>query len=101
MDFTQYQAQYQAQPVAFQPIPMHFKDKSYLHRAVPTHDIHGPLSIAIPQTHLERARMHSNLMANAPPLIMLTHAQRQQGRPSAVYVSVWVDIFEGCVCVHV
>ncbi|XP_048089244.1 protein shisa-9 [Alosa alosa] len=55
MDF----AQYQTQPIAFQPIPMHFKDKSYLHRVPPGHhhDFHAPLSIAIPPPHLERARM--------------------------------------------
>lgn len=55
MDFTQYQTQ----PMAFQPIPMHFKDKSYLHRVPASlhHELHAPLSIAIPPSHLERARL--------------------------------------------
>lgn len=60
MDFTQYQTP----PASFQPIPMHPKDKSYLHQdksymhqALPAHDIHSPLSISIPSSHLERTRI--------------------------------------------
>ncbi|KAL6475267.1 hypothetical protein MHYP_G00163070 [Metynnis hypsauchen] len=60
MDFSQYQTP----PTTFQPIPLHPKDKSYLHQeksymhqALPSHDIHSPLSISIPSSHLERTRI--------------------------------------------
>ncbi|XP_051958512.1 protein shisa-9 [Xyrauchen texanus] len=50
MDFSQYHPP----PVPFQPMPMHLKDKSYLHQVLPSHDIHSPLSISIPTNQLER-----------------------------------------------
>ncbi|KAK6328364.1 hypothetical protein J4Q44_G00003420 [Coregonus suidteri] len=57
MDFSQYQAG----PPAFQPISLHPKDKSYLHQdhhQLPSqHNLHAPLSISIPQSHLERSRL--------------------------------------------
>ncbi|KAL7869159.1 hypothetical protein AOLI_G00131470 [Acnodon oligacanthus] len=60
MDFSQYQTPH----ATFQPIPLHPKDKSYLHQeksymhqGLPSHDIHSPLSISIPSSHLERTRI--------------------------------------------
>ncbi|KAG9267787.1 protein shisa-9 [Astyanax mexicanus] len=60
MDFSQYQTP----PASFQPIQMHPKDKSYLHQdksymhhGFASHDIHSPLSISIPSSHLERTRI--------------------------------------------
>ncbi|XP_030631895.1 protein shisa-9B [Chanos chanos] len=53
MDFTQYQAP----PTNFEPIPLHHKDKSYLHQVSASHDIHAPLSISIPASHLERGHI--------------------------------------------
>lgn len=53
MDFSQHHSP----PVAFQPMPMHPKDKSYLHQVLPSHDIHSPLSISIPTNHMERTRI--------------------------------------------
>ncbi|KAI4873481.1 hypothetical protein NFI96_032569, partial [Prochilodus magdalenae] len=53
MDFSQYQTT----SAPFQPIPLHPKDKSYMHQALTSHDIHSPLSISIPSSHLERTRI--------------------------------------------
>ncbi|KAF7204828.1 protein shisa-9 [Nothobranchius furzeri] len=50
MDFSQYQP---VAPPAFQP-----KEKSYIHQPLPAqHDIHAPLSISIPSSHLEHSRL--------------------------------------------
>lgn len=53
MDFSQHHSP----PAPFQPMPMHQKDKSYLHQVLPSHDIHSPLSISIPTNQLERTRI--------------------------------------------
>lgn len=53
MDFSHYQ---HVGPPAFQPIQP--KEKSYIHQPLPAHhDIHAPLSISIPPSHLEHARL--------------------------------------------
>ncbi|XP_069578272.1 protein shisa-8 [Brachyistius frenatus] len=55
MDFSQYQP---VAPPAFQPIPVQPKEKSYIHQPLPAHhDIHAPLSISIPSSHLEHSRL--------------------------------------------
>lgn len=49
MDFYQPVA-----PPAFQPVPVQPKEKSYIHQpAAVQHDLHAPLSISIPSSHLE------------------------------------------------
>ncbi|XP_016401641.1 protein shisa-9-like [Sinocyclocheilus rhinocerous] len=53
MDFSQHHSR----PAPFQPMPMHKKDKSYLHQVLPSHDIHSPISISIPTNQLERTRI--------------------------------------------
>ncbi|XP_061564024.1 protein shisa-9 [Cololabis saira] len=53
MDFSQYQ---HVGPPAFQPVQ--HKEKSYIHQPLPAHhDIHAPLSISIPSSHLEHSRL--------------------------------------------
>ncbi|XP_023134717.3 protein shisa-9 [Amphiprion ocellaris] len=53
MDFSHYQP---VAPPAFQPI--HPKEKSYIHQPLPAHhDIHAPLAISIPSSHLEHSRL--------------------------------------------
>lgn len=58
MDFTQYQP---VAPPAFQPVvPLPPKEKSYIHHHQPIsahHDLHAPLSISIPSSHLEHSRI--------------------------------------------
>ncbi|XP_047465830.1 protein shisa-8 [Mugil cephalus] len=55
MDFSQYQP---VAPPAFQPMPVQPKEKSYIHQPLPAHhDIHAPLSISIPSSHLEHSRL--------------------------------------------
>lgn len=55
MDFTQYQP---VAPPAFQPVPVQPKEKSYIHQHVSGHhDLHAPLSISIPPSHLEHSRL--------------------------------------------
>ncbi|XP_017289138.1 protein shisa-9 [Kryptolebias marmoratus] len=50
MDFSHYQP---AAPPALQP-----KEKSYIHQPLPAHhDMHAPLSISIPSSHLEHSRL--------------------------------------------
>ncbi|KAM6951095.1 protein shisa-8 [Aplochiton taeniatus] len=88
MDFSHYQP---PGPPAFQPVALQLKDKSYLHQAsMPPaqHDLHSPLSISIPQSHLERARLPSSTTA---PLLSSSafkswdssgrHIQRQTSHP--------------------
>ncbi|KAG7507398.1 hypothetical protein JOB18_033302 [Solea senegalensis] len=63
MDFSHYQP---VAPPAFQPVPVQPKDKSYIHQSLPAqHDLHGPLSISIPSSHLE----HSHLPKTTHPLL--------------------------------
>lgn len=51
MDFCQHQP---VAPPAFQPVPVQPKEKSYIHQpAAAQHDLHTPLSISIPSSHLE------------------------------------------------
>ncbi|XP_042253866.1 protein shisa-9 [Thunnus albacares] len=53
MDFSQYQP---VAPPAFQPVQP--KEKSYIHQPLPVHhDLHAPLSISIPSSHLEHSRL--------------------------------------------
>ncbi|GLD57670.1 protein shisa-9-like protein [Lates japonicus] len=55
MDFSHYQP---VAPPAFQPVPVQPKEKSYIHQPLPAHhDLHAPLSISIPSSHLEHARL--------------------------------------------
>ncbi|XP_044035199.1 protein shisa-8 [Siniperca chuatsi] len=55
MDFSQYQP---VAPPAFQPVPVQPKEKSYIHQPVSAHhDLHAPLSISIPSSHLEHSRL--------------------------------------------
>ncbi|KAE8284504.1 Protein shisa-9 Precursor [Larimichthys crocea] len=55
MDFSQYQP---VSPPGFQPVPVQPKDKSYIHQPVSAHhDLHAPLSISIPSSHLEHPRL--------------------------------------------
>ncbi|XP_073345081.1 protein shisa-9 [Pagrus major] len=58
MDFTQYQP---VAPPTFQPVvPLPPKEKSYIHHHQPIsahHDLHAPLSISIPSSHLEHSRI--------------------------------------------
>lgn len=56
MDFSHYQP---VAPPAFQPVPIPPKEKSYIHhQPLPAHhDIHSPLSISIPPSHLEQSRL--------------------------------------------
>ncbi|XP_012989237.3 protein shisa-9 isoform X2 [Esox lucius] len=88
MDFSQYQTP----APAFQPISLHPKDKSYLHQdqhQLPSHrDIHAPLSITIPQNHLESSRLSKT---TSHPLFSSSafkawdtsgrHVQRQTSHP--------------------
>ncbi|XP_037609996.1 protein shisa-8 [Sebastes umbrosus] len=53
MDFSQYQP---VAPPAFQPVPVPPKEKSYIHQSA-HHDLHAPLSISIPSSHLEHSRI--------------------------------------------
>ncbi len=57
MDFSQHHSP----PIPFHPMPMHQKDKSYLHQVLPSHDIHSPLSISISSNQLERTRIPKTL----------------------------------------
>ncbi|XP_034050661.1 protein shisa-9B [Thalassophryne amazonica] len=53
MDFSQYQP---VAPPTLPPVPQQPKETSYIHQPVPTHhDVHNPLSISIPSSHLEQA----------------------------------------------
>lgn len=56
MDFSHYQP---VAPPAFQPVPIPPKEKSYIHhQPLPAHhNIHSPLSISIPPSHLEQSRL--------------------------------------------
>ncbi|XP_039992010.1 protein shisa-8 [Xiphias gladius] len=55
MDFSHYQP---VAPPAFQPVPVQPKEKSYIHQPLPAyHDLHAPLSISIPSSHLEHSRL--------------------------------------------
>ncbi|XP_026207736.1 protein shisa-8 [Anabas testudineus] len=55
MDFSHYQP---VAPPAFQPVPVQPKEKSYIHQSMPAHhDLHAPLSISIPSSHLEHSRL--------------------------------------------
>ncbi|KAM9336200.1 uncharacterized protein shisa8b [Symphorus nematophorus] len=55
MDFSQYQP---VAPPTFQPMPIQHKEKSYIHQPVSAHhDLHAPLSISIPSSHLEHSRL--------------------------------------------
>ncbi|CAL8301578.1 unnamed protein product [Lota lota] len=55
MDFAQYQPSALPQAV---PPPLRNKEKSYLHPAPPgQHNLHGPLSISIPPSHLEHSHL--------------------------------------------
>ncbi|KAM3592374.1 uncharacterized protein V6R79_017472 [Siganus canaliculatus] len=55
MDFSQYQP---VAPPAFQPVPLPPKEKSYIHQHMSAHhDLHAPLSISIPPSHLEHSRL--------------------------------------------
>ncbi|XP_029384259.1 protein shisa-9 [Echeneis naucrates] len=55
MDFTQYQP---VAPPSFQSVPVQPKEKSYIHQPLPAHhDLHAPLSISIPSSHLEHSRL--------------------------------------------
>ncbi|XP_045925714.1 uncharacterized protein shisa8b isoform X1 [Micropterus dolomieu] len=55
MDFSQYQP---VAPPAFQPLPVQPKEKSYIHQPVSAHhDLHAPLSISIPSSHLEHSHL--------------------------------------------
>lgn len=54
MDFSQYQP---VAPPAFQPVPVPPKEKSYIHQPSTHHDLHAPLSISIPASHLEHSRL--------------------------------------------
>lgn len=55
MDFSQYQPVTSA---AFQPVPEQHKEKSYIHQPMSAHhDLHAPLSISIPSSHLEHSRI--------------------------------------------
>ncbi|XP_029977824.1 protein shisa-9 [Sphaeramia orbicularis] len=86
MDFSQYQPM--ATP-GFQPVPVQPKDKSYLHQPLPSHhDHHAPLSISIPSSHLEHARIpktttHPLLSSSAFKAWEPTarHVQRQTSAP--------------------
>ncbi|XP_071765858.1 protein shisa-8 [Centroberyx gerrardi] len=91
MDFSHYQP---VAPPAFQPVALQPKEKSYLHQALPAHhDLHAPLSISIPASHLEHARLpktttHPLLSSSAFKAWEPTgrHVQRQTsapGHPSA------------------
>ncbi|XP_034414842.1 protein shisa-9 [Cyclopterus lumpus] len=68
MDFSQYQP---VAPPAFQPVHVQPKEKSYIHQPVSGHhDLHAPLSISIPSSHLEQSRlpkttMHPQLSSSA------------------------------------
>ncbi|KAJ7984766.1 hypothetical protein DPEC_G00358170 [Dallia pectoralis] len=88
MDFSQYQTP----TPAFQPISLHPKDQSYFHqdqhRLPPHSDIHSPLSISIPQGHLESSHPSTT---TSPPLFSSSafkawetsgrHFQRQTSNP--------------------
>ncbi|XP_068162057.1 protein shisa-9 [Antennarius striatus] len=53
MDFSQYQP---VVPAGFQPLPIQPKEKSYIHQPVTMHhNLHAPLSISIPPSHLEHS----------------------------------------------
>lgn len=55
MDFSQYQP---VAPPAFQPVSVQPKEKSYIHQPVSAHhDLHAPLSISIPSSHLEHSHL--------------------------------------------
>uniref|UniRef100_A0A3B4TW51 Shisa family member 8b n=1 Tax=Seriola dumerili TaxID=41447 RepID=A0A3B4TW51_SERDU len=55
MDFSHYQP---VAPPAFQSVPVQPKEKSYIHQPLPAHhDLHAPLSISIPSSHLEHQRL--------------------------------------------
>ncbi|XP_028843906.1 protein shisa-9 [Denticeps clupeoides] len=85
MDFSQYQVQ----TPSFQPIALPPKEKSYLHQVLPSPDVHNPLSISIPQSHLERAHMPKTpthpLLASAAykgmDMVGRGHVHRQTSHP--------------------
>ncbi|XP_077407460.1 protein shisa-9 [Vanacampus margaritifer] len=93
MDFAHYRTP------AFQPAPAHPKDKSYIHQHLPSQsDLHAPLSISIPPTHLE----HSHLpKTTTHPLLSSSafkawepvgrHVQRQSSAPGSgpTHASHW------------
>lgn len=55
MDFCQHQP---VAPPAFLPVPVQPKEKSYIHQpAAAQHNLHAPLSISIPSSHLEHPRI--------------------------------------------
>ncbi|XP_062298297.1 protein shisa-9 [Scomber scombrus] len=84
MDFSQYQP---AGPPPFQAVQP--KEKSYIHQPLPLHhDLHAPLSISIPSSHLEHTRLpktttHPLLSSSAFKAWEPTgrHVQRQASAP--------------------
>ncbi|KAG7226501.1 hypothetical protein INR49_003822 [Caranx melampygus] len=55
MDFSHY---HPVAPPAFQSVSAQPKEKSYIHQPLPAHhDLHAPLSISIPSSHLEHQRI--------------------------------------------
>ncbi|XP_042364585.1 LOW QUALITY PROTEIN: protein shisa-9 [Plectropomus leopardus] len=93
MDFSQYQP---VAPPAFQPVPPQPKEKSYIHQSVTAHhDLHAPLSISIPSSHLEHSRLpktttHPLLSSSAFKAWEPTgrHVHRQASAPGHTHSSM-------------
>ncbi|XP_077359434.1 protein shisa-9 [Festucalex cinctus] len=86
MDFAHYRTP------AFPPVPAHPKEKSYIHQHLPSQsDLHAPLSISIPPTHLERSHLpktttHPLLSSSAFKAwepVGRHHVQRQSSAPGS------------------
>ncbi|KAM9424394.1 uncharacterized protein shisa8b [Pholidichthys leucotaenia] len=97
MDFSHYQP---VAPPAYQPVPVQPKEKSYIHhQPLPVHhDIHAPLSISIPPSHLEHSRLpktstHPFLSNSAFKAWEPTarHVHRQTSAPSHSSSSVHIS----------
>ncbi|KAM7382031.1 hypothetical protein PAMA_012752 [Pampus argenteus] len=94
MDFAQYQP---VAPPAFQPVQP--KEKSYIHQPLPAHhDLHAPLSISIPSSHLEHSRLpktttHPLLTSSAFKAWEPTsrHVQRQASAPGRTSSSMHIS----------
>ncbi|XP_053703557.1 protein shisa-9 [Synchiropus splendidus] len=93
MDFSQYQP---VAPPALHSAQVQPKEKSYIHQPLPAHhDLHTPLSISIPPSHLEHSRIPKT---TTHPLLASSafkawepssrHVQRQTSAPGHTSASM-------------
>ncbi|XP_057682649.1 protein shisa-9 [Corythoichthys intestinalis] len=93
MDFAHYRTP------AFPPVPVQPKEKSYIHQHLPSQsNLHSPLSISIPSSHLEHAHLPKT---STHPLLSSSafkawepvgrHVQRQSSAPGSgpTHASHW------------